>query len=697
MRNDVTDQTELQAKRYRPILGIKSFINEDDYYLLQLFNGRFAEWETPTLLLTVDWGSIYAPQRKEIQLPIIENQVRIAKATLRDVPQGTNVKYTWTAYLFDAKNVEMTKQKLGFRKRKKLDKALTFISNDFIHPIVNEDKLFTIEITKNINNDYYVSAKQVKWFEKQLQAVITIKQDNKQIVAYPIGLFNLEDELLQQFATEIVDEQNIKVLIKIETITNLVQDAATLKIKIANSWQSIKADFVQSQLGRRTYKANPQQWINLKLDVNRQVIISSRFFAKQLYVVRKARGLFYKIKKRYHKYRLRQKRKQNKRYYRKYQNTRFDEPTIVFESFGGRQLSDSPWAIYEQVKLKHPNYKLVWSVNDQTIAKAQAQGLSYVKRGTLEWIKLFAMADVLVVNARLPLWLPKNLEQLYLQTWHGTPLKKLGTDMARVQMPGTNTRRYKRNFTSEVAKWDLLISPNRYSTNIFHQAFNFNKKVLEIGYPRNDKLFLENNVENIAGLKEKLAIPQNKKVILYAPTWRDNQFKTIGEYTFELPFDMKELQARMGDEYVLVLRMHYLIANKLDLTGMEDFVINASDYSDISDLYLLSDALITDYSSVFFDYAILNRPIIFYAYDIDAYGDELRGFYMDYHKDLPGPIVKDTPTLIQAINMSLGEDNGSFKEQRQKFNDLFVINSEGTASQQVTNVIAEYITKERKR
>lgn len=697
MRNNVTEEIELEAKRYRPILGIRKFINEDNYFRLTFFNGRFIEWEEPTLLLIVNWGSIYDPQLKEIKIPIIENQVQIEKNRLLQLPVLNNHKYTWVAYLLDNKNPEPTKQKLGFRKRVKLDKSLSFIDNDFVNPIVNEDKLFTLEVTKNIDTNYYVSAKRVKWLEKQLLVMVTVRTKGDFIENYPIGIFNQENKLLKEFTSEINDERNIKLVIDIKTLKSLVQDDVIFKIKINNDWQTIKADFVQSQMGKRTFKANPQQWLILKLDVNRQVVIGSRFFKKQLYIIRKSRGLYYKIKKFFYKFKNKQIRKKNKKIYKKYQNTRNEQPTVVFESFGGRQLSDSPWAIYKQLQFEHPEYNLIWSVNESSSINAEEQGLNYIVRGTHEWTKTFAMADVLVVNARLPLWMPKNLEQLYLQTWHGTPLKKLGTDMTRVQMPGTNTRRYKCNFTSEVAKWDILISPNRYSTNIFHNAFNFNKQILEIGYPRNDKLFLENNTENIAALKAKFKIPINKKVILYAPTWRDNQFKTVGEYTFDLPFDIKELQTKLGDEYVLILRMHYLIANSLNLEGMEDFVINASNYADISDLYLLSDLLITDYSSVFFDYAILNRPIIFYAYDIDEYGEELRGFYMDYHKDLPGPIVKNTAALATSIKSSLASEEDLFKKQRAKFNDLFVIKSQGEASQQVANVVNNYINTERKK
>ncbi|RIM56428.1 CDP-glycerol glycerophosphotransferase family protein, partial [Staphylococcus arlettae] len=152
--------------------------------------------------------------------------------------------------------------------------------------------------------------------------------------------------------------------------------------------------------------------------------------------------------------------------------------------------------------------------------------------------------------------------------------------------------------------------------------------ILEIGYPRNDILVNRANDEALQQeIREELNIPEGKKIVMYAPTWRDDEFIKKGKYTFELKIDLPKLQAALGDDYVILLRMHYLIANAMDLNGFEDFAIDVSHYDDISRLYLISDALITDYSSVMFDYGILKRPQFFFAYDIEKYDKNLRGFY----------------------------------------------------------------------
>src|SRR5699024_3374408 len=113
---------------------------------------------------------------------------------------------------------------------------------------------------------------------------------------------------------------------------------------------------------------------------------------------------------------------------------------------------------------------------------------------------------------------------IYVQTWHGTPLKRLAADMDEVHMPRTTTEQYKRNFINEAKRWDYLISPNAYSTEIFQRAFQFNKKTIESGYPRNDVLTNLNNSEAIDSLKQKMNLPLDKRIILYAPTWRDNEY-----------------------------------------------------------------------------------------------------------------------------------------------------------------------------
>ncbi|MFG6147964.1 CDP-glycerol glycerophosphotransferase family protein [Halobacillus sp. B23F22_1] len=359
---------------------------------------------------------------------------------------------------------------------------------------------------------------------------------------------------------------------------------------------------------------------------------------------------------------------------------------VVFESFHGKQYSDSPRAIYEYMDKNYPSYSLIWSADRRHYEEFLERGLPVVRRFSLKWLLVMTRAKYWVTNTRLPNWLPKPKETEYVQTWHGTPLKRLAADMEEVHMPGTNTLKYKSNFIKEANKWDYLVAPNEYSSNIFRSAFLFSKNMIESGYPRNDYLYQENNQEAIDHIKESLNLPLDKKVVLYAPTWRDNQFYQRGKYKFDLSLDLQKMREDLGEEYVVVLRMHYLIAENFDLGPFEGFAYDFSKHEDIRDLYLISDILITDYSSVFFDYANLRRPIIFYVYDIDEYRDSLRGFYLDLEKEAPGPLAKTTNEVIDSIK-EFERNNYELGESFEAFYDRFCSWEKGESSKRVVETV----------
>ncbi|CAD2073199.1 CDP-glycerol glycerophosphotransferase family protein [Phocicoccus pinnipedialis] len=362
-----------------------------------------------------------------------------------------------------------------------------------------------------------------------------------------------------------------------------------------------------------------------------------------------------------------------------------NEKLIVLESFLGKQFSDNPRALYEYMKNRYGNeYELVWSVDRRYVDVFEENNVRYLKRFSLKWLLTLNRAKLWISNSRMPLWIPKPRKTKYLQTWHGTPLKRLALDMDAVLMPGTDTESYKKNFTTESSKWDYLISPNPYSTEIFRRAFNFNKTMLETGYPRNDILVNSNNEEYINKLKIDMGIRRDKKIILYAPTWRDNEYYQRGKYKLDIKLDLERMRESLSDDYVILLRMHYLIAENIDTSKYDGFVIDMSKYEDIRDLYLISDILLTDYSSVFFDYAILNRPVLFFTYDLESYRDNLRGFYFDFEKEAPGPLLYDTAEIIEQVHLI---ENGEFEfsERLAEFRKVYCSLEDGAASKRVMN------------
>jgi CDP-glycerol glycerophosphotransferase len=359
---------------------------------------------------------------------------------------------------------------------------------------------------------------------------------------------------------------------------------------------------------------------------------------------------------------------------------------IVFESFLGKQYSDNPRAIYEYLLKTNPGYEMYWSIDPRFRSAFSGKDVVTIDRFSLKWLILMARAKYWVSNSRLPLWIPKPKHTTYLQTWHGTPLKRLAADMDQVLMPGTTTDKYKRNFLVESSRWDYLISPNRYSTEIFRRAFDFKKHMIESGYPRNDFLINENNDAKIYEVKRKLQLPEGKRIILYAPTWRDNEYHQKGKYKFNLKLELQDMKEQLGDNYIILLRMHYLIAESLDLSTYDGFAYDVSSHEDIRELYLISDLLITDYSSVFFDYANLKRPMIFYVYDLESYRDNLRGFYFDFERDAPGPLVKTTEEVVSTIkemNSSKFVLSDNFNRFYQKFCSL----EDGEATKRVVEEI----------
>lgn len=357
---------------------------------------------------------------------------------------------------------------------------------------------------------------------------------------------------------------------------------------------------------------------------------------------------------------------------------RKDDSLIMCESFLGKQYSDNPRALYEYMNARHPEYTILWSADRHSTHIFESLNIPYVKRFSLAWMIRMNKATLWITNSRLPLWIPKPKGTTYLQTWHGTPLKKLGTDIETVHMPGTDTESYRENFRKEASKWDYLISPNRYSTDIFRRAFDFDRTVLETGYPRNDFLFSGRDEDTTGDIKQSLGLPLDKKIILYAPTWRDDSFHQKGKYKFDLQFDTDKMYEELSDDYIIILRLHYLVAENLDINRYNGFLYDFSTHEDIRDLYVISDMLVTDYSSVFFDYANLHRPMIFYTYDLDNYRDNLRGFYFDFEEKAPGPLVKTTDRLIHEIKHA---DSGRFDASA--FRERFCYLEDGNASQRV--------------
>ncbi|PFJ17425.1 hypothetical protein COD67_09415 [Bacillus cereus] len=361
-----------------------------------------------------------------------------------------------------------------------------------------------------------------------------------------------------------------------------------------------------------------------------------------------------------------------------------NKKTVVFQSYYGNSYACNPKAIYEEMLSQNRDMKAVWIIkNLETEIKGNA---IKVQPGSIKYYYYMAIAKYFVNNGNFPDFYEKRNGTIHLQTWHGTPLKRLGLDI------DPNSPAYAENTSPELIRrnerWDYLIGSNNYTSQILQRAYNFKKRVLEVGYPRNDMFYSQNTTDRINEIKKILNISPNKKVILYAPTWRDYE-KRHEPYTFR--FDLDKFQQEFGDEYVLLLRLHYFDAARMHITGYEKFVYNVTYYNDIQDLYLISDVLITDYSSVMFDYANLNRPMIFFTYDLLRYGSQIRGFYIDFKNEAPGPLVQNENQLFKALHQ-IDTVQEKYKLKYQKFREKFCHLEDGKAAKRTIDAVFKEIT-----
>lgn len=335
-----------------------------------------------------------------------------------------------------------------------------------------------------------------------------------------------------------------------------------------------------------------------------------------------------------------------------------DKKLVYFQTFSGRSYGDSPKAIYKAMleDERFSDYCFVWSFlePEKYAFLEENPNTKVIKSKSEDERKYLARAGYWISNYRiLDFYWPKN-DQIYVQCWHGTPLKRLGYDLANSDNVMNSIEEIREKYRTDAERFTYFLSPSAYATDKFVSAWNMKavgkeNAIIEEGYPRNDELYTSTE-DDVRALKKEMGIDDigNKKIILYAPTWRDNQHVSGVGYTYQLNVDFDYLREKLSDDYIILFRAHYLVANSFDFEKYKGFVYNVSNHDDVNGAFLVSDMLVTDYSSVFFDYANLKRPEIFYMYDMEEYRDSLRGFYISTD-ELPGPIVKTEEALVDAI------------------------------------------------
>ncbi|MFF9760965.1 MULTISPECIES: bifunctional glycosyltransferase/CDP-glycerol:glycerophosphate glycerophosphotransferase [Streptomyces] len=316
---------------------------------------------------------------------------------------------------------------------------------------------------------------------------------------------------------------------------------------------------------------------------------------------------------------------------------------VLFDAFKGTQYSDSPRALHEELVRRRVDLEHLWVVRDDQVQVPPTA--TPVRMWSPQWYEALATSRYVVANNHLPDWFKKRDGQVVVQTWHGTPLKKIGHDIESIHFAD---QRYLERVEKEVQNWDMLVSPNSFSTPILKRAFGFPGEMVESGYPRNDILRRPDTEAREQQIRRRIGLPEGKRVVLYAPTWRDDQFYAPGKYKLDFRIDLEAARAQLGSDHVLMVRRHPNVVDPVPGAG-DGFVFDVSDYPDMADLSLITDVMITDYSSLMFDYVNTGRPILFFTYDLDHYRDTLRGFYFDFEGSAPGPLLYTSEELVTAI------------------------------------------------
>ncbi len=327
------------------------------------------------------------------------------------------------------------------------------------------------------------------------------------------------------------------------------------------------------------------------------------------------------------------------------------EDLVLFVSFMGRGFNDSPKAIYDYMQA-HPEYRkyrCVWAFENPE----NYPDLETVRIDTPAYFKTALKAKYWVTNTNIERGLQfKKKGQVYLNTWHGTALKLIGNDC-----PGRNDY----NFDT----LDYLCVSGEYDERVFRSAFNARESCyLRCGLPRNEELWSVRE-ERKAELRAKLNVPEGKKMILYAPTWRES---TDGGKTYAIrpPIHFDRWKELLGEEYVVFFRAHHQTTKVLGIE-YDEFVRDASSYPAVNDLMIASDLLITDYSAIAFDYSILCRPILCYTYDYDTYLKE-RGTYFAMNDKYPNPVCMTEEELLSRIrDLDYGQECANTKRFRDEF------------------------------
>ncbi|GGV54509.1 CDP-glycerol glycerophosphotransferase family protein [Streptomyces spectabilis] len=351
-----------------------------------------------------------------------------------------------------------------------------------------------------------------------------------------------------------------------------------------------------------------------------------------------------------------------------------DPRLAVFSAYWDRGVACNPGAIAAKLAELAPHIHPVWVVS-RANEPLLPPGTDHVVPGTRRYWRVMATAKYLVNNANFPNAIVKRQGSVHLQTHHGTPLKRMGLD--QLDYPAAAQGLNFHELLARVDRWDYSVSSNSHSTQMWQRAYQSRYTELDHGYPRND-VYYTATAADVRAVRDRLGIAPGKRALLYAPTHRDY------EATWTPRLDLAALASRLGEDTVLLVRGHYFYGGAGSSpaaprrTGR---IVDVSAYDPVEDLALAADALVTDYSSLMFDYANLDRPIVVYADDWETYA-KTRGVYFDLLAEPPGAVARTQEELTEILTTDAWRDAAA-RRARAAFRRRFCEFDDGRAAERV--------------
>ena len=349
---------------------------------------------------------------------------------------------------------------------------------------------------------------------------------------------------------------------------------------------------------------------------------------------------------------------------------------IVFSNFFGRAYGDNPKYIAEEIIRQKLNYDMVWLI-DKEVKDVETipSEIRVVKYGTSRAIFELATAGIWIDNVRKLEYVRKRKKQYYIQTWHGgLGIKKIEGDVEESLSKG-----YLNAAKRDSKMIDLMISNSTYLTDLYKRAFWYNGEILESGCPKNDILFNYNN-DIVKKVYNYFNISEDKKILVYVPTFRVDGNTECYNIDFDLL--LKTLKKKTNDEWVVIIRLHPNLVEKVDFIKYDENIINGTLYPDVVELAIAANALISDYSSCMFDSEMLGVPTFIYASDKRNYMND-RGFYFQL-EELPFSVAENNEQLMNNI---LNFDMKEYKLKIEEFHKKVGLKESGKAAKLVVEKI----------